>query len=140
MEKNTLSRFEAIQADVYQNALSEIKAGKKTSHWMWFIFPQIQGLGSSEMAKYYALQNKSEAEHYLSDAVLGKRLVEISRELLKLPTGTAEEIFGYTDSLKLRSSMTLFSLLDKTDPVFQQVLDKYFGGRPDAKTIALLNR
>lgn len=140
MEKNTLSRFEAIQADVYQNALREIKAGKKTSHWMWFIFPQIQGLGSSDMAKYYAIQNKSEAEHYLSDAVLGKRLVEISRELLKLPTGTAEEIFGYTDSLKLRSSMTLFSLLDKTDPVFQQVLDKYFGGRPDAKTIALLNR
>lgn len=126
--------------DSYDAALGEIKAGKKTGHWMWFIFPQIQGLGSSEMARYYAIKDKSEGIQYLHHAVLGNRLIEISRELLRLNTNDAVSIFGHIDSLKLRSSMTLFSLLENTDPVFQQVLDKYFDGEVDPKTLALLNK
>ena len=136
--ENNITRFLDAQKSVYEIALKEIKKGKKMSHWMWYIFPQINGLGFSDTAKFYAIKNKDEANEYLHHDILGKRLVEISTELLKLNTSNAVEVFGQVDSLKLKSSMTLFSLLGSTDPVFQKVLDKFFGGKKDEKTIQLL--
>lgn len=106
---------------------------------MWFIFPQIHGLGHSETARFYAIKNSEEAELYLRYPVLGKRLIEISRELLKLQSKNAVEVFGQVDSLKLNSSMTLFSFVENTDPVFEQVLEKFFGGRKDKRTLELLS-
>lgn len=132
-----LSRFEDAQDGVYPSALAEIRSGRKRGHWMWFIFPQIYGLGSSDMARYYAIKNKAEAIDYLQHPMLGKRLIEISQELLKLRTNNAEEVFGTIDSLKLRSCMTLFSLLGNSNPVFNEVIKKFFDG-PDKKTLALL--
>ena len=137
--ENNLTRFLDAQKGDYEIALKEIKKGKKTSHWMWYIFPQINGLGFSDTAKFYAIKNKDEATEYLHHDILGTRLVEISTELLKLNTSNSIEIFGQVDSLKLKSSMTLFSLLESTNPVFQKVLDKFFGGVKDEKTIQLLN-
>lgn len=136
--RNNLVRFLEAQADAYQHALAEIKRGKKTGHWMWFIFPQIRGLGSSEMSSFYAIADKNEAAEYLQHDILGTRLVEISNELLRLPTNDAVEIFGHIDSLKLRSSMTPFSALEQTDPVFQKVLNKFFAGKKDDSTLRLL--
>ncbi|WP_316808163.1 DUF1810 domain-containing protein [Pedobacter agri] len=133
----SLERFITAQHDSYEQALSEIKGGRKTSHWMWYIFPQIKGLGHSDTAKYYALQNTLEAENYLNHPVLGKRLIEISSTLLKHQGKTANEIFGYPDDLKLHSSMTLFSLLPNSDPVFDNVLLAYFNGIGDQKTIEI---
>ena len=138
-KENNLTRFLDAQKGVYEVALKEIKKGKKTSHWMWYIFPQISGLGLSDTAKFYAIKNRNEAIEYLNHDILGTRLMEISNELLKLPTSNSVEVFGHVDSLKLKSSMTLFSLLEKTNPVFQKVLDKFFGGMKDEKTIQLLN-
>src|SRR5690606_37472096 len=123
----------------YLLALNEIKNGKKTTHWMWYIFPQIAGLGFSETARFYAIKNRNEATAYLNHEILEARLIEISAELLKLPTNDPIEVFGNIDSKKLKSSMTLFSLLEHTNPVFQQVLDKFFGGVKDEKTIKLLH-
>ena len=106
---------------------------------MWYIFPQIAGLGFSETARFYAIKNRSEAVDYFTHQILGTRLVEISTELLKLSTNDPVEVFGNIDSMKLQSSMTLFSLLENANPVFQQVLDKYYDGIKDEKTIELLN-
>lgn len=133
-----LSRYYEAQRNNYQIALEEIRSGKKRSHWMWFIFPQLKGLGRSGMADFYGIQNREEARAYLNDAVLGKRLIEISDAFLQLNGKDANQILGSPDDLKLRSSMTLFSLLENTDRVFQLVLDKYFGGKKDPMTIALL--
>jgi len=105
---------------------------------MWFIFPQMQGLGHSETARYYAIRDKEEATRYLAHPVLGKRLIEISTELLHVPATRAVDIFGTVDSLKLHSSMTLFSLLDKPHPVFQQALDVFFEGRKDSRTVEIV--
>ena len=105
---------------------------------MWYIFPQIYGLGFSETSKFYALKSDAEATQYLNDPVLGSRLVQISKELLKLPTNDAHEIFGNPDHLKLKSSMTLFAALPGADPVFQAVLDKFFNGESDQRTLELL--
>ena len=105
--ENNLTRFLDAQKGDYEIALKEIKKGKKTSHWMWYIFPQINGLGFSDTAKFYAIKNKDEATEYLHHDILGKRLVEISSELLKLNTSNSVEIFGQVDSLKLKSSMVL---------------------------------
>ncbi|GGF24746.1 DUF1810 domain-containing protein [Hymenobacter cavernae] len=133
-----LNRFlDAQQAD-YQTALAEIKNGRKRSHWMWYIFPQIQGLGFSETAKYYAIKDDTEAQEYLTHPVLGSRLVEISSELLKLPGNDPYRILGSPDDMKLKSSMTLFAALANTNPVFQQVLDKFYGGAKDSKTLQVL--
>ncbi len=104
-------KFLDAQKLFYKKALLEIKGGRKKTHWMWFVFPQIEGLGFSENSKLYALKNIKEAEEFFNHPVLGKRLVEISKELLKLKTNNPEEVFGFTDSLKLKSSMTLFSFL-----------------------------
>lgn len=136
---NNLSRFVDAQKETYEIALKEIKKGKKTSHWMWYIFPQISGLGLSDTAKFYSIKNRNEATEYLKHDILGTRLIEICNELLKLPTNNAVEVFGHIDSLKLKSSMTLFSLIEFTHPAFQKVLDKFFGGMKDEKTIQLLN-
>ena len=134
----SLSRFLDAQKDTYTIALNEIKKGRKSSHWMWYIFPQIRGLGFSETSKYYAIKDKSEAQEYLNHEILGQRLIEISTALLQLETNNSVTVFGSIDSVKLKSSMTLFSLLENTNPVFQKVLDKFFGGEKDEKTIRIL--
>jgi len=136
----TLTRFLDAQQSSYQTALSEIKSGRKRSHWMWYIFPQIQGLGFSETSKFYAIKDLDEAADYLNHPVLGSRLLEISRELVKLKASNATSVFGTPDDMKLKSSMTLFAALPATDPVFQQVLDKFFNGAKDEKTLQQLRK
>ena len=133
-----LQRFLDAQEKDYQIALSEIKNGKKQSHWMWYIFPQITGLGFSETSKFYAIKNIHEAREFLKHPALGSRLIEICNELLNLETNDAHTIFGSPDDLKLHSSMTLFSSLQNANPIFQKVLDKYFGGKKDSKTLEIL--
>ena len=132
-----LERFVEAQKHSYSTALSEIKSGRKRSHWMWYIFPQIKGLGYSSTAQYYAIQSREEAEAYLKHPALGKRLVEISEELLKLKSSNAREVFGYPDDMKLKSSMTLFFLVSK-ETIFRQVIDKFFEGEMDERTKELL--
>ncbi|WP_018476561.1 DUF1810 domain-containing protein [Pontibacter roseus] len=134
-----LNRFLEAQADSYQQALTEIKSGRKRSHWMWYIFPQLQGLGYSETARFYAIQNLQEARLYLEHPVLGQRLMEISKALLQVEGKTANQIFGNPDDLKLKSSMTLFAAIPEANPVFKAVLDKYYDGQEDPKTVQLLN-
>lgn len=139
MGKNIeLTKFLDAQNQLYLKALSEVRNGKKESHWMWYIFPQLAGFGHSEMSKRYAINNLEEALAYLEHPVLGKHLVEISSELLQLENTSALDIFGSPDDLKLRSCMTLFSRLDNPHPVFQQVLDKFYAGQPDSATIQAL--
>jgi len=133
-----LERFVEAQQRDYQIALTEIKDGKKRSHWIWYIFPQIQGLGSTPTSKFYAIKNKEEASAFLQHSILGVRLIEISKELLKSESNDAHEIFGSPDDLKLKSSMTLFSSLHAADPVFQLVLDKFFNGKKDEKTLRII--
>ncbi|MDB5013943.1 MAG: calpastatin [Daejeonella sp.] len=137
-KENTLQRFIAAQSKDYPMALSEIKSGRKRSHWMWYIFPQIHSLGFSETSKYYALQGIEEAEDYLKHPLLGNRLIEICNELLKLESTDANAIFGKPDDLKLKSSMTLFSCIPDTNVVFQSVLNKFFNGSKDAKTLQII--
>jgi uncharacterized protein (DUF1810 family) len=134
-----MERFIEAQQHEYKTALSEIHNGRKLSHWMWYIFPQIAGLGFSETSRYYGLKNLQEAKEYLGHPILGKRLIEISAALLDLDTNDAHAVFGSPDNLKLQSSMTLFSSVDNSDPVFQLVLDKFFNGKKDKHTLALLN-
>jgi uncharacterized protein (DUF1810 family) len=133
-----LERFVAAQEDVYAQALRELKAGRKTSHWMWFIFPQIAGLGRSGMAERYAIASLNEARAYLNHPMLGPRLVECAEAVAAHPDRTAGQIMGPTDAMKLRSSMTLFLRADPSRSVFATVLDLYYGGEPDAKTDQLL--
>ncbi|WPU99055.1 DUF1810 domain-containing protein [Mucilaginibacter sp. cycad4] len=138
MSQENLSHFVKAQQGIYQNALKEIKGGRKRSHWMWFIFPQIDGLGFSEMSKRYSIQDIREAEAYLAHPILGVRLIAISRELLNLSGSDARIIFGSPDDMKLRSSMTLFSCIPGSDEVFGLVLKKFFDGNKDPHTLALL--
>lgn len=133
-----LKRFLDAQENDFAQALAEIKSGRKQSHWMWYIFPQIKGLGYSSTSKFYAINDRTEAENYLAHPVLGGRLIEISNAALAVEDKTANQIFGSPDDAKLKSSMTLFGALENTDPVFQKVLDKYFGGAKDTKTLELL--
>ena len=135
-----LNRFLEAQQDDYVVALAEIQQGKKRSHWMWYIFPQLEELGISSRAKYYGIKNKEEALNYLKNEVLGRRLKEISSALLRLNSNDATQVMGEPDDLKLRSCMTLFSVLPDTDPVFQKVLNKYFEGQGDPKTLKFLNK
>ena len=136
----SLQRFLDAQATDYAQALAEVKAGRKRSHWMWYIFPQIRGLGFSETARFYGIQDLAEATAYLQHPVLGSRLVAICEALLTLPGSNATSIMGSPDDLKLRSSMTLFAAVPGAGPVFQQVLTKFFGGGPDSKTQLLLGQ
>lgn len=139
-KENSLKRFLDAQEADYQIALSEVKNGRKRSHWMWYIFPQIQGLGFSETSKLYAIKDIREAEEYLKHPVLGSRLVLICNELLGLESNDANKIFGSPDDLKLKSSMTLFSSLHNTNPVFQLVLEKFFNGTKDNKTLQIIDK
>jgi uncharacterized protein (DUF1810 family) len=133
-----LQRFVDAQAPVFEQVLAELRAGRKRSHWMWFVFPQIAGLGSSPMAERYAISGRAEAAAYLQHELLGPRLKQ-STELVNQVSGrTVEEIFGYPDNLKFRSSVTLFSSVAPEETVFRAVLEKYFAGEPDPATLAML--
>ena len=135
----SLERFVKAQEGSYEIALNEIRQGQKRSHWMWYIFPQIKGLGYSSTAQYYAIQDEKEAENYLNHPILSKRLMEISEELLKLDSNNASEVFGYPDDMKLKSSMTLFFLVSEQE-IFEKVLDKFFDGKIDRKTVEILKK
>ena len=137
-----LERFVDAQnaSDTYARAVQELRRGRKTSHWMWFIFPQVAGLGFSEMSRTYAIASLAEAQAYLRHAVLGPRLIECAGLVLAADAGSAEQIFGGIDAQKLRSSMTLFHRAGPEQAVFSQVLDRYFDGVPDAATDARLTR
>jgi len=131
-----LQRFVAAQdaGGTYDRAMAELRAGRKTSHWMWFVFPQIAGLGYSPTSRTYAITSLDEARAYLAHPVLGPRLTECAAILAGLPGRSAEQIFGDLDAQKLHSSMTLFSRAATDEPVLGQVLDRYFGGVPDSAT------
>ena len=136
-----LGRFVRAQEGVYEQACAELRAGRKRTHWMWFIFPQIKGLGSSEMAVRYAISSIEEAKTYLEHPVLGPRLRDCTQIVLEVQGRSAEEIFGYPDNLKFHSSMTLFAQaaeISEEDLVFSQALDKYFAGKEDAGTMERL--
>ncbi|MCE7067370.1 DUF1810 domain-containing protein [Dyadobacter sp. CY326] len=134
-----LTKFLEAQQRDYAGALAEIKAGKKRGHWIWYIFPQIAGLGVSSTSAFYGIENLDQASRYLQHPELGKRLVEVSNAFLAVQNKTANQILGSPDDLKVRSCMTLFSLVNNADPVFQAVLDKYYNGLPDQKTLAIVN-
>ncbi len=134
---SSLERFLVAQEYSYDTALREIRAGRKRSHWMWYIFPQIAGLGMSYTAQLYAIADINEARQYIEHPVLGARLIEISRALLTLESSDATAVMGYPDDLKLRSCMTLFAQVSD-DPVFPAVLDKFYGGRADTRTLSIL--
>ena len=132
------SKFLDAQDDDYARALKEIKAGRKTSHWIWYIFPQLKDLGRSRTAQYYGIEDLDEARAYLENEILASRLKEISQALLDLPDTDAQKVMGSNvDAIKLRSSMTLFNLAEPTCEIFQKVLDKYFDGQRDENTVAL---
>jgi len=137
-----LDRFLPAQQPVWDQVLNELRAGRKRSHWMWFIFPQIQGLGHSDMARHYAIQSRAEAEAYLAHPVLGARLREACQVLLDLGAEgpSAYAIFGSPDDLKLRSSMTLFAEVAGPGGCFDAVLQQYFDGAKDGRTLELLER
>jgi uncharacterized protein (DUF1810 family) len=136
----SLERFEQAQQRDYDTALAEVKSGRKRSHWMWYIFPQIAGLGMTDISRHYAIDSINEATDFLKDKVLGPRLTNICEALLKLPTNDAHEVFGSPDDLKLKSSMTLFDAVPESSPVFGQVLDKFYKGKRDERTLELLNK
>ena len=140
MSYSGLSRFIDAQQRDYEIALQEIKNGRKRSHWMWYIFPQLQGLGFSEMSRHYAINDLEEAKAYLADPILGKRLIGISQALLQLQGTDARAIFGSPDDMKLHSSMTLFASVPDASPVFDKVLQKFFKGTKDERTLELLSR
>jgi uncharacterized protein (DUF1810 family) len=141
MRQPGLERFVEAQdaGGTYAAALRELRNGRKTSHWMWFVFPQLAGLGRSAMAQAYALGSVDEARAYLAHPVLGPRLIECTRALLTHTDRSAEQVFGGIDALKLRSSMTLFARADPGEPVFREVLDAFYAGEPDAQTEELLS-
>jgi uncharacterized protein (DUF1810 family) len=130
-----LQRFVEAQTGVHEQVCAELRAGKKRSHWMWFVFPQIRGLGSSPMAARFAISGVEEARAYLEHAVLGKRLRECTGIVLGVQERTAEEIFGYPDDLKFHSSMTLFAKAQEGAGVFGEALERYFGGKMDRGTL-----
>jgi uncharacterized protein (DUF1810 family) len=139
-DPHRLERFVTAQdkAGTYYAAVAELRAGRKRSHWMWFVFPQIVGLGQSPMSRSYAISSLAEAEAYLAHPILGPRLKESARILAELPGHEAEEVLGGIDAMKLRSSMTLFARADPAESLFRRVLEKYFGGVPDPATERLL--
>lgn len=134
-----LQRFIDAQRNDYEQALQEVKSGRKRTHWMWYIFPQIHGLGMTPISDYYSIRSLREAKDYLKDPVLGARLVEISKALLELNTSDPHAVFGSPDDLKLRSCMTLFERADPQNPVFGDVLGKYYRGERDQRTLEILD-
>jgi uncharacterized protein (DUF1810 family) len=137
-DPHDLNRFVLSQEDVYERALAEIKNGRKRTHWMWFIFPQLDGLGSSATSSRYSIKSVAEAEAYLRHPVLGPRLLECVQAVLTVEGGSAHEIFGFPDDMKLRSCATLFAHLSPAGSVFHRLLDKYFRGAPDRETLRLI--
>lgn len=137
-DRHDLQRFVDAQAPVYAQVLAELRAGRKASHWMWFVFPQLAGLGGSPMARRYAISSLDEAKAYLAHPVLGPRLRECSELVLRAAQPDVHRIFGSPDDLKFRSCMTLFQRAAREEPVFGACLDRSFGGQPDARTLALL--
>ncbi|WP_333874136.1 DUF1810 domain-containing protein [Methylobacter sp.] len=135
-----LSRFTTAQESIYANVLAELKNGRKRTHWMWYIFPQIDGLARSTTSKHYAIKSLEEARQYLNHPVLGKRLLECAEAVFAVEGRSIPEIFGYPDNLKLKSSMTLFAYVSAPCSVFARVLDKYFNGERDALTLQLLEK
>ena len=135
-----LARFVDAQRDTYDDAIGEIRSGRKRSHWMWFVFPQIAGLGLSATSVRYAIKSRAEAEAYLVHPVLGRRLRESAEAVLAIDGRSALDIFGSPDDMKLRSCVTLFSAISPPGSVFARVLERYFAGEPDGRTIALLER
>ena len=133
-----LQRFVEAQASTHARALAELKSGRKQSHWMWFVFPQLAGLGHSDMARRYAISGREEAIAYLQHLVLGERLAHCCEALLEWKDRSATQIMGSPDDMKLRSSMTLFATVAPKMPVFQQVLEVFFDGKPDAMTLSKL--
>jgi len=133
-----LERFVAAQDGVYDGALAELRAGRKTGHWIWFVFPQVAGLGRSEMSRIYSIGSLAEARAYLAHPVLGPRLRESAAAVLATRGRSASEMLGSIDAVKLRSSMTLFLRADPDEPAFRAVLDRLYDGRPDAATDAIL--
>lgn len=134
-----INRFLEAQETTYQQALQEVKNGRKTSHWIWYIFPQIEGLGQSYASHYYGIEDIEEAKAYLQQPILKQRLLEISNALLEVEGKTSFEIFGTLDAIKVQSSMTLFHITN-LEEVFKQVLDKYYDGTLDENTIEKLNK
>ncbi|ORE90090.1 DUF1810 domain-containing protein [Aurantimonas sp. 22II-16-19i] len=132
----SLNRFVEAQAPVYHRALAELQAGNKQSHWMWFVFPQIAGLGSSPMAQRYAIQSLDEAKDYLAHELLGRRLAECTAAVLAHPDSTVHAIFGSPDDMKFHSSMTLFHRADPRDELFGQALEVFFDGEEDKATLS----
>lgn len=133
-----LQRFLEAQAMNYDDALDELKAGEKRSHWMWYIFPQYKGLGMSRMSQKYAIQSLDEARAYLKHPVLGDRLLECSETVLSIDDYSAYDIFGSPDDLKLRSCATLFAVVSPPDSLFMQILDRFYNGEKDRQTLDLL--
>jgi uncharacterized protein (DUF1810 family) len=134
-----LQRFLSAQEGVYGTALAELRAGRKRTHWMWFVFPQVEGLGSSPTSRRFAVRSLDEARAYLAHPVLGARLGECAEALLQVEHRSASDIFGYPDDLKLCSSMTLFEMAAGTGSAFGKVLEKYFGGKRDERTVGLVS-
>jgi uncharacterized protein (DUF1810 family) len=137
-DPHNLNRFVQAQEDDYDTALSEIKSGRKRSHWMWYIFPQLDGLGFSPTAKLYAIKTIAEAEAYLGHPLLGPRLLECCEAVLGVEGRSAFEIFGFPDEMKLKSCATLFACVSPPGSVFDRLLQKYFQGGRDEKTLRLL--
>ena len=137
-DANELRKFVTAQERDYSTALQEIRNGRKRSHWMWYIFPQIQGLGMSPTAEYYGIKDLEQAKDYMEHPVLGANLIEISKALLTLNASNPTAVMGYPDDLKLCSCMTLFELAAPEQKVFGDVIDKYFGGRRDSLTFRIL--
>ena len=133
-----LDRFVDAQDGTYEQALGELRRGRKTGHWMWWIFPQVAGLGMSSTSQAYAVRDLAEATAYVQHDVLGPRLLECCRALLDLDGVSAERVLGTIDAVKLRSSMTLFAHADPDQPLFRDVLEKYYDGDEDERTVALL--
>lgn len=134
-----LNRFISAQQGIYERVVSELQAGRKASHWMWFIFPQIKGLGFSLTTRKYAIQSTDEAKAYLEHELLGGRLIQCTQLVLDIQGKTISEILGYPDDLKFRSSMTLYSLIAKPGNIFSIALEKYFDSEKDMRTLELLH-
>lgn len=137
--ENKLERFLEAQKYSYELALQEIKNGRKESHWIWYIFPQIQGLGRSSNAEYYGIENLEEAKRYIENPILKQRLLEISTALLSVEGKQIEQILGCIDAVKVKSSMTLFQIVDPEEKVYMNILNKYYNGERDEKTLEILS-
>ena len=138
MMRDDLERFISAQENSYQTALREIQNCRKLSHWIWYIFPQLRGLGQSYNSEYYGISNADEARSYLSHPILGARLIEITEALLNLEENDPLKVMGSPDDLKLKSCMTLFAYISENGSIFHRVLDKYFGGSRDDKTLSII--